>query len=270
MREAGAAPCRSTPAPAATSTPDGRARADPRWRRRRAALVLIENVGNLVCPALFDLASAPPGRRLGHRGRRQPIKYPHMFRSAQLVLINKIDLLPHVRFDVDAFVAIRAARAARAGRLPVSAARGDGMPRGSPGCGAPGRDRARAAMTPCPTPRTRTATSATPRGDVGRDQGAARMAFWPSSPPPCSPSGQGVAHAGAPAPGPIAARDAIRRATERLSASPGLRAVRGAGSAPLVEQIPAVTFLAVLGVGPERSLRQPHIQAHARLHPESG
>jgi hydrogenase nickel incorporation protein HypB len=66
------------------------------------SVVMIENVGNLVCPALFDLgewskvviASVP-------EGDDKPIKYPHMFRASGLMILNKIDLLPHVPFDMD-------------------------------------------------------------------------------------------------------------------------------------------------------------------------
>ena len=67
--------------------------------------MLIENVGNLVCPALFDLGERSQGRVIGERGRDKPLKYPHMFRAAELMLLNKIDLLPHVDFDVDQCVA---------------------------------------------------------------------------------------------------------------------------------------------------------------------
>jgi hydrogenase nickel incorporation protein HypB len=66
------------------------------------AIVFIENVGNLVCPALFDLGE---GRKVAilsvTEGDDKPLKYPHMFREADLVLLNKIDLLPYVDFDVE-------------------------------------------------------------------------------------------------------------------------------------------------------------------------
>jgi hydrogenase nickel incorporation protein HypB len=92
-------------------------------------LVLIENVGNLVCPALFDLGErARVVVASVTEGDDKPIKYPHMFRSAQLVLLNKIDLLPHVRFDVDAFVVYARRVQPELACLPVSATRGDGMP----------------------------------------------------------------------------------------------------------------------------------------------
>ena len=70
------------------------------------ALVLIENVGNLVCPALFDLGEhAKVVVASVTEGEDKPLKYPHMFRASSLVLLNKIDLLPHLSFDVARFVA---------------------------------------------------------------------------------------------------------------------------------------------------------------------
>jgi hydrogenase nickel incorporation protein HypB len=65
------------------------------------ALVLIENVGNLVCPALFDLGERAKVAILSvAEGEDKPLKYPHMFRAARLMILNKIDLLPYVDFDV--------------------------------------------------------------------------------------------------------------------------------------------------------------------------
>jgi hydrogenase nickel incorporation protein HypB len=64
------------------------------------ALVLVENVGNLVCPALFDLGEAARVVVMAvTEGDDKPLKYPHIFRTADLVLLNKIDLLPYVDFD---------------------------------------------------------------------------------------------------------------------------------------------------------------------------
>lgn len=64
------------------------------------ALVLIENVGNLVCPAMFDLGERMKVAIISTtEGEDKPLKYPHMFRAAGLVIINKIDLAPHVDFD---------------------------------------------------------------------------------------------------------------------------------------------------------------------------
>ncbi|HEY0813450.1 MAG TPA: hydrogenase nickel incorporation protein HypB [Pseudonocardia sp.] len=92
------------------------------------SVVVVENVGNLVCPALFDLGEAARVVVMSvTEGADKPLKYPHMFRTADLVLLNKIDLLPYVDFDVAAWV--EAARRARPGVevIEVSATRGDGM-----------------------------------------------------------------------------------------------------------------------------------------------
>jgi hydrogenase nickel incorporation protein HypB len=70
------------------------------------ALLLIENVGNLVCPAAFDLGEAHKVVILSvTEGEDKPIKYPDMFRAASLMLLNKVDLLPYLDYDVDAAVA---------------------------------------------------------------------------------------------------------------------------------------------------------------------
>jgi hydrogenase nickel incorporation protein HypB len=66
-----------------------------------ASVVMIENVGNLVCPALFDLGERAKVAILSvTEGDDKPAKYPHMFAAADLFVINKIDLLPYVDFDV--------------------------------------------------------------------------------------------------------------------------------------------------------------------------
>ena len=65
-------------------------------------LLLIENVGNLVCPASFDLGENHKVVVLSvTEGEDKPLKYPHMFHAADVMLLNKIDLLPYVRFDVE-------------------------------------------------------------------------------------------------------------------------------------------------------------------------
>jgi hydrogenase nickel incorporation protein HypB len=70
------------------------------------SLLMIENVGNLVCPAAFDLGEAHKVAILSvTEGEDKPIKYPDMFRAADLMLLNKIDLLPYLQFDVDAAIA---------------------------------------------------------------------------------------------------------------------------------------------------------------------
>ena len=66
------------------------------------SLVMIENVGNLVCPALFDLGERAKVVIMSvTEGEDKPLKYPHAFRASQVMVLNKIDLLPYVPFDVD-------------------------------------------------------------------------------------------------------------------------------------------------------------------------
>lgn len=69
------------------------------------SILLIENVGNLVCPALFDLGEKQRVVIISvTEGEDKPLKYPHMFGSAQLCIINKIDLLPYLDFSMDIFI----------------------------------------------------------------------------------------------------------------------------------------------------------------------
>ena len=69
-------------------------------------LLMIENVGNLVCPAAFDLGEACKVVILSvTEGEDKPLKYPDMFRAARLMLLNKCDLLPYLDFDVEQAVA---------------------------------------------------------------------------------------------------------------------------------------------------------------------
>lgn len=66
------------------------------------SVVMIENVGNLVCPALFDLGENAKVVILSvTEGEDKPIKYPHMFRASQVMIITKLDLLPYVQFDIE-------------------------------------------------------------------------------------------------------------------------------------------------------------------------
>ncbi len=70
------------------------------------SVLMIENVGNLVCPAGFDLGEAHKVVVLSvTEGEDKPLKYPDMFAAASLMLLNKVDLLPHLRFDVAACIA---------------------------------------------------------------------------------------------------------------------------------------------------------------------
>lgn len=67
------------------------------------SLLMIENVGNLVCPALFDLGEKAKVVILSvTEGEDKPLKYPHMFRAAELMIISKTDLAPHVDFSIEA------------------------------------------------------------------------------------------------------------------------------------------------------------------------
>ena len=64
------------------------------------SILMIENVGNLVCPAMFDLGEKMKIAVISTtEGEDKPIKYPHMFRAVEWVVINKMDLAPHVDFD---------------------------------------------------------------------------------------------------------------------------------------------------------------------------
>ena len=94
------------------------------------SVLMVENVGTLVCPALFDLGEAAKVVVLSvTEGEDKPLKYPHMFRASRLMLLNKTDLLPHVEFDVARSIA--AAREVNPGIevLQVSARTGEGMAR---------------------------------------------------------------------------------------------------------------------------------------------
>lgn len=92
------------------------------------SLLFIENVGNLVCPALFDLGEAARVVILSvTEGEDKPIKYPHMFRAADLLLLNKIDLLPYLRFDTRRCIDWAREVNPDIEVLPVSAETGEGL-----------------------------------------------------------------------------------------------------------------------------------------------
>lgn len=66
------------------------------------SILFIENVGNLVCPSMFDLGEAKRVVIISvTEGEDKPLKYPYMFETSDLCIINKIDLLPHLEFDVE-------------------------------------------------------------------------------------------------------------------------------------------------------------------------
>lgn len=92
------------------------------------SVVMIENVGNLVCPALFDLGEQAKVVICSvTEGDDKPIKYPHMFRAASVMLLNKIDLLPYVSFDIDRCLEYARRVNPKLQVLRVSATRGDGL-----------------------------------------------------------------------------------------------------------------------------------------------
>ena len=92
------------------------------------SLLMIENVGNLVCPAAFDLGEAHKVVILSvTEGEDKPIKYPDMFRAASVMLLNKIDLLPHLDFDVEAALGYARRVNPQIRVIQLSATRGEGM-----------------------------------------------------------------------------------------------------------------------------------------------
>jgi hydrogenase nickel incorporation protein HypB len=91
-------------------------------------IVFIENVGNLVCPAAFDLGEAHKVAILSvTEGEDKPLKYPDMFAASDLVLLNKTDLLPHLDFDMDVAIANARKVNPQVKVLRVSARSGEGM-----------------------------------------------------------------------------------------------------------------------------------------------
>ena len=91
-------------------------------------LLVIENVGNLVCPAEFRVGEDV--RVMVHaitEGEEKPLKYPLMFRACELVLINKIDLLPYVDYDVERFLGNLEAVHPGVASMQVSARTGEGV-----------------------------------------------------------------------------------------------------------------------------------------------
>jgi hydrogenase nickel incorporation protein HypB len=92
------------------------------------SIVMIENVGNLVCPALFDLGeSAKVVITSVTEGDDKPLKYPHMFRESTVMILNKVDLLPYVPFSVARCLDFVRQVNPRLRVIPVSALRGDGL-----------------------------------------------------------------------------------------------------------------------------------------------
>jgi hydrogenase nickel incorporation protein HypB len=92
------------------------------------SLLFIENVGNLVCPAAFDLGEAHKVAILSvTEGEDKPIKYPDMFHASDLMLLNKIDLLPYLNFSVEQCIEYACRVNPDIKILEVSAETGEGM-----------------------------------------------------------------------------------------------------------------------------------------------
>ncbi|PUA19134.1 hydrogenase nickel incorporation protein HypB [Glaciimonas sp. PCH181] len=95
---------------------------------RHGGILFIENVGNLVCPAMWDLGEAAKVVILSvTEGEDKPLKYPDMFAAAQLMVLNKIDLLPYVQFDVARCIAYARRVNPRIQIVQLSASTGEGM-----------------------------------------------------------------------------------------------------------------------------------------------
>jgi hydrogenase nickel incorporation protein HypB len=92
------------------------------------SVVMIENVGNLVCPALFDLGERAKVVIMSvTEGEEKPLKYPHAFRASEVMILNKIDLLPYVQFDVDRCLTLAREANPRLKIFQLSATRSDGL-----------------------------------------------------------------------------------------------------------------------------------------------
>ncbi|PHS78441.1 MAG: hydrogenase accessory protein HypB [Rhodospirillaceae bacterium] len=95
---------------------------------KTGGVLFIENVGNLVCPAAFDLGEAAKVAILSvTEGEDKPLKYPDMFQAAQLMILNKSDLLPYVPFDVEKCIEYARRVNPNIEVLQLSAQTGDGL-----------------------------------------------------------------------------------------------------------------------------------------------
>ena len=93
-----------------------------------ADLVILENVGNLVCPAEFDTGAARNAMILSvPEGHDKPLKYPLMFSVCDLVLVNKIDVMPYFDFDLEKCKEYVRMRNTRAEVIPICAKTGEGV-----------------------------------------------------------------------------------------------------------------------------------------------
>lgn len=102
--------------------------AAPRLPLDDRGILFIENVGNLVCPASFDLGERHKVAVLSvTEGEDKPLKYPHMFAAASLMLLNKVDLLPYLNFDVEKCLACAREVNPDIDIILLSATSGEGM-----------------------------------------------------------------------------------------------------------------------------------------------
>ena len=91
-------------------------------------LIFLENVGNLVCPAEFDTGASKCAVILSvPEGDDKPLKYPLMFEKGDVVILNKIDVLPYFDFSMDTFTTYLRARNSHCDLIPISAKTGEGM-----------------------------------------------------------------------------------------------------------------------------------------------
>lgn len=91
-------------------------------------LIIIENVGNLVCPAEFDIGEDCKVTVLSiTEGEDKPLKYPLVFKQAEAVILNKVDLLPYTSFDMEAACEDLSSISPGAALLPVSCRTGEGL-----------------------------------------------------------------------------------------------------------------------------------------------
>lgn len=91
-------------------------------------LLIIENVGNLVCPAEFRVGEQARAMLFSvTEGEEKPLKYPVMFRAADVIVVNKVDLLPHLEFDLDAFLSNLGSVNPTAQVIRASARTGEGV-----------------------------------------------------------------------------------------------------------------------------------------------
>ncbi len=95
---------------------------------QKGSLLVIENVGNLVCPALFDLGeSARIVVMSVTEGEDKPLKYPNMFRFANILILNKIDLLPYLQFSIEKCISYAHQVNPKLDIFQLSAVTGDGL-----------------------------------------------------------------------------------------------------------------------------------------------